>query len=428
MAVASQAPLLGDQATAFHASTPFGLSDMVGSTMATLPKTVPSIKLVTAPAQAPITLSGKLDLVPAGFAMEAVKSGPEGGESVQVLSSGFYTSDDGPELYNYLDQLFVNVLGRIVLSTGIRIDDIKNCLVSITYGVNVTIWLNFSTTLNVIPKRALTQGQSVSLDDIADVRAASFPNIDLPTCGSIAYTFQHGWRRGFYFNFVPFLGEGPEEAHGDLPKLFGSLHAALLLRERIRMDDAVLEKMSRAGWFPFIRLPHDLAMHLYKHFEIGWDHSEVEGQIIRALSPSIEEWTNAWTKKPVFAPHMDALRTAARLYHQGEYMAASALLLPKVEGVLRHLHIGKGQATTRSLRSNLLERVRAEVEGYTAYLPEAFMRYLETYYYAAFNLESNMIPPSRHAFAHGVGPDTEAARPIFCMRIFLTLDQLFFYA
>jgi hypothetical protein len=56
-----------------------------------------------------MVLSGELDMIPVGFAMNAVKSGPEGGQSVNVLSRGFYTSDDGPELYAYLDQLFFYV-------------------------------------------------------------------------------------------------------------------------------------------------------------------------------------------------------------------------------------------------------------------------------------------------------------------------------
>jgi hypothetical protein len=54
-------------------------------------------------------------------------------------------------------------------------------------------------------------------------------------------------------------------------------------------------------------------------------------------------------------------------------------------------------------------------------------RPLEDFYYAGFDLDANDIPPSRHSFMHGVGPDAEAAKPAFCMRLLLTLDQLFFY-
>ncbi|WP_437276046.1 hypothetical protein WME90_33010 [Sorangium sp. So ce375] len=382
---------------------------------------------IPTPAHRPVMLTGELDMVPVGFAMENVKSGPEGGQSVKILPRGFYTSDDGPELYTYLDQLFVALLGRTVLSRGVRIEDIDNCLVNVVYGTHVKVWINFPTKLTFVAKGELANGHPVALDDIADVREAHFPGIELPDCGSIAYTFQHGWRRGFYFDFVDYLGEGPEEARHNLPKLFGSLHTALLLRERIRMSADVLDKMSRAGWFPFVRLPHEIAMDLYRHFEIGWDYSSIEAQIVRVLSGNIQNWIKEWANKPVFAPHMEAIRAAAQAYATGQYMAASILLLPKVEGVLRHLHVGKGQATARSLRTNLFERVRADVEGFTAYLPEAFVRYLETFYYAAFDLESNVLPPSRHAFAHGVGPDAQAAEPIFCLRLLLTLDQLFFY-
>lgn len=378
------------------------------------------------PTHRTIMLTAELDHVPVGFALENVKSGPEGGETLSVRSRGFYTSDDGPELYTYLDNMFSHLLGKAMGAAGVSFEHINNCLVNITNGTVARIWINLPVALGCIPKSRLVNGQRVVLDDIADVREARF-GIELPKCGSVAYTFQHGWRRGFYFNFNVFSGEGPDEPLEDLSKLFGSLHAALILRERIRMSEDVLERMSQAGWFPFIRLPHDLAMSLYRHFDIGWAWSDAESQIVRAMSANVQAWTDAWASKPVFEPHMDAIRNAVRLYLSREFMAASALLWPKVEGVLRHLHLGKGRATARSLRSNLLERFRAEVGGYTAYLPEAFVRYLETYYYASFDLESKLVPPSRHAFAHGVGPDGDAANPAFALRLLLTLDQLFFY-
>jgi hypothetical protein len=71
--------------------------------------------------------------------------------------------------------------------------------------------------------------------------------------------------------------------------------------------------------------------------------------------------------------------------------------------------------------------VRAQVNGITAFLPEAFVQYLEEFYYAGFDLDANEVPPSRHAFMHGVGPDAELGKPAYCVKLFLAVDQLFFY-
>jgi hypothetical protein len=125
---------------------------------------------------------------------------------------------------------------------------------------------------------------------------------------------------------------------------------------------------------------------------------------------------------------MTTLNEAVRHYENGEYMATSALLLPKVEGILRALNLDPTRTTARDLRENVARRVRASVTGVTAYLPEAFVRYLEVFHFASFDPNASVAPPSRHAFLHGVGPDAEMAKPSYPLRLLLTIDQLFFYA
>jgi hypothetical protein len=185
--------------------------------------------------------------------------------------------------------------------------------------------------------------------------------------------------------------------------------------------------MFKAGWFPFIRLPDDLAVGLYRHFQEGWDHGPLETEIVKVVGSLVPGLLSGWSAKPSFELHMAALTNAVRHFEKGEYAAASALLLPKVEGILRTLSMGRGHPSARDLRTNLLARVRAQVSGVTAFLPEAFVRYLEDFYYAGFDLDTNDVPPSRNAFMHGVGPDAEAAKPAFPMKLVLMLDQLFFY-
>lgn len=369
-----------------------------------------------------------LDNPMVGFSLNSANNsgGADGARAVSVLTKGFYTSDDGAILYTYLDSLF-DCFGNPLRRAGISPECLDNCLINIVDDTSVTLWVNFQTTLQTIAKTTVTAGQPVTLDNIADIRSATFPEFEMPTRGAIVYTFQQGWRRGLYFDFSMARRE-PNRPLADLSALLGSLHTALIFRERIKMEPSVLSRMFATGWFPFIRLPHDLAIGLYRHFEEEWDHSSVELEIVRVVGPSLGGLVEGWSRKPAFEPHMAVLSEAVRHFERGEYAAASALVLPKVEGILRTLSLGRGpRPSARTLRENLLARVRAQVSGFTAFLPEAFVQYLEDFYYAGFDLEANEVPPSRHAFMHGVGPDAELAKPAYALKLLLAVDQLFFY-
>lgn len=349
-----------------------------------------------------------------------------------MISRAFVTSDDGPRMYQYLDEFFSGRLAAAIANAALPVQAIATCLVNVTEGTKARLWLNFPHVLTMVTKRLgrIDRGAHVYLDDVADVRAAILDGVELPSRGAIAYTFQHGWRRGFYFDFSahePTAGD-PNGSIQDLPAVLGWVHGALLLRDRVRFDDDTLETMFAAGWFPFIRLPNDLVVLMRNHVESGWALGELDDKIVEAMAPVVSQVVETWRYTPAFSPHHDVLEEAGALFARGEYRAASALLLPKVEGVLRTMQPGKGRVRSAALCAGLVDRVRARVSGQTAYLPEAFARYLERYYYAGFDLDAGVVPASRHAFMHGVGPDAEMAKPAFALRLLLTLDQLFFYA
>lgn len=370
----------------------------------------------------PITLTTRVQEGLAGFAMNSA----QGGERVNILRRGFFTSDDGPDLYTYLDDLFQRVLGHALGAARVDVSDINSCLVNIVDGTKATLWINHPTVLTIVAKGDVKPGQPVALDQVADVRAVALPGIEMPSMGAIAYTFQHEWRRGFFFDFS-MLPEEPDRPLADVGALLGSYHAALMLRDRIRMEPATLSTMFAAGWFPFIRLRQELLMSLYRHFAEGWEHRSVEDELVRNLSPEVPAWIDSWREKAPFAQHIDAIADGARHFAKHEYRAASMILLPKVEGIMRTMSLGTGAKKNPGLQHNLVARVRAKVSGTTAFMPEAFVMYLNLFYNAGFDLEAGELPPSRHAFMHGVGPDSIAADPAFTLRLLLTIDQLFFY-
>jgi hypothetical protein len=349
----------------------------------------------------------------------------QGGEQVQVQTQGFLTSDDGPLLYTYLDGFY-----ECVLAHGVPLppEKIHTALVSIRGGTRVTAIVNPTLRARVLTKVDVKAGDPMFRDQLADVVDMWIPGFDLPDCGALAFLFQIGWRRAFYFDFSAHApGTQIDAPLGDVSALLGSLHGALLLRDRIRLESNVLNKMAAVGWFPFVRLSKKQSEDLYRHFEYDWDPAKPIATILGEIGPTIPAMVESWGSKPAFAPHLDVLKTGARLFSQQEYVGAASTVLPKLEGVLRHLYAGAvDKPNAPELRRHVVGRMRANVVGYTALLPEAFMSYLETYFYAGFNLNAGVAPPSRNAFMHGVGPDAMLQDPTYCLRLFLTLDQLFF--
>lgn len=344
-------------------------------------------------------------------------------ESVDVEVQGFYTSDDGPRLYHLLDQVYSSVL---CLGCKLSPEQIQTALINIQ-GVQVTMLVNPQLEAQTVLTRSVQLGAPTYKDDMVDIESLRVPGHDLPTHGSLIFIFQQQWRRGLYFDFRLAHPTNPPPPLGDVGALLGSLWGALLHRDRIRMDDSVLDRMAADGWFPFTRLSSALAIELYRHVELNWDLAPIVHKLRAEIEPRLTEIVESWASKKPFAPHMDVLRDAARLFVKGEHRAAAAMLLPKVEGVLRHIYSGtKDRPRGHDLTGDLVGRIRANVAGYTALLPERFIVYLESYYYAGFDLAKGNLPPSRHAFTHGVGPDEQMLDPVFALRLFLTLDQVFF--
>lgn len=368
-----------------------------------------------------ITARFTIPEVVAGFALESVR----GPGSIQLEVQGFYTSDDGPKLFELLDQIYGSILRH---GCNLAPEQIKSALVSIR-GNDVFLLANAPITVRAVVKQGVVAGAPATIDHLADIASLEFPGHELPVEGSLIFIFQQQWRHGLYFDFrdAPTQPGQRHQPLGDVGGLLGSLWGALLHRDRIRMDESVLARMAGLGWFPFTRLPTSLVVDLYRHVELDWDVTPVVQRIRAEVEPSLPAIVDAWGTKAAFAPHLDVFRDAARLFTSGEARAAAALLLPKVEGVLRHIYTGtKDRPRASDLTHELIGRVRANVAGYTALLPERFIAYLETYYYAAFNLRTGDVPPSRHAFSHGVGPDAAMLDPSFALRLLLTLDQLFF--
>ena len=370
-----------------------------------------------------ISFSVDLDMVPAGFAAEAALPGTP----CSVIQRAFLTTDDGEKLYTFLEGIPTSQVTIELAKRQIPLELVNNILINITEGTKAHVYLNFGTVMDAIAKRPLTSGSAVMRSDIADIRAVSFPEFPMPSEGAIVYVFRRGWRWALYFDFS-MLPDERARPLTDLPQLFGQFHNLMHFRDLFRMRPELLKKMYADGWFPFIRLPLSLLKDLHSAIEAGFPTDNNVRKLLETVSDDeLARMVEQWKANAVFADHADFLAHAVERYRSGDYVSASHILAPRIEGILRSLHFGKGgKPKSPELLDGLVQKVRDSVKGPSAFLPEPFREYLRIFLYAGFDLETGQVAFSRHSITHGVTPADQFDR-VRAFQLLLIVDQIAFF-
>ena len=122
------------------------------------------------------------------------------------------------------------------------------------------------------------------------------------------------------------------------------------------------------------------------------------------LLQSLPERLPTWGNNPIIGPHFDFVTTAPKHYANGDYLSASAILYPRIEGIRRtHASVVNPNA---SFKQTSLAEISATAGGavgtlISLLLPDRFKRYLSEVYFAAFD-PRNPQGVSRHKVSHGV--------------------------
>ncbi len=355
--------------------------------------------------------------------------GARPGETAMLRGRALVTSDDGPHVYGWLDSMIgAEPFGTLL--TGIPHESVTSLLINIADS-NVTAWVNAAPRMLITTAiRGLLAGEPVSIDDLAQIGEVHLSGVEPePDKGSVLYAVRIGWRLGLYFDFRT-AAESPSPPLQGLRASIGQVHTLLTLRARIRFADVTLKALYERGWFPFVGLPTSSQRLLCQTVDNGWPITEeIEKSIVDAVAPRVQAMVGTWKLKEVYEPHIKRLTDAARYFHQGEFLSAHSLAFPAVEGILRRSYLRRsgGQPDYRALRDAMVRESYRRTVGRSALLPEEFSEYLDVSFLAPFDLAAGNVPPSRHAVAHGVASDEELSKPVHALRVFLTLEQLFFY-
>lgn len=156
---------------------------------------------------------------------------------------------------------------------------------------------------------------------------------------------------------------------------------------------------------------------------IDVDLDKIAAEVQSVMTERLGEWDN----DEIIRPHLPFVRRAFEHFSTGDFLSASSILYPQIEGLIRI------SAASRSTRTRLTQKVLSKLGAGTAgtllrehslLLPRRFEQYLADVYFANFRPGSLSQIVSRHSVSHGVVSAESLDRKATVVG-FLILMQLF---
>ena len=357
---------------------------------------------------------------PAGYARTSARAG----EHVDLVYREFTSTEDGGHFIQRIEGATSHILQQ--LPSHISPSQINHMLAICRRDGKACVYVNeLDLRMNVRSARPIEEGESISKDDIADMKSVEL-GVKIPDDAGVLFVFSIGWRKGLFFDFGPTLPH-PQPRQYDIAAVLAQMYGQVLFQERLSISDAEWDALFSKKWFPFVGLSNEKIDALISHIRSGWDPDENLDDIVSETKSRVPQMLESWREHPSFLPHLDLLERAVERFQNDDPVSCTALLFPRIEGILRtHRSIFDTRLPPRP--ENLTElAVATEIENDKCLLlPRRFAAYLRDVYFANFDHRSENIEVSRHSIAHGVANPSKFDRKSALIGI-LTAHQLFYF-
>lgn len=349
-------------------------------------------------------------------------------EMLTVCTQARLSSEDGAAFLFHLEAIW-RCFDVPMRKRGVFPSQVDHFLAIMTREGEATLYCNeLQQRILVRSKRRVDAGQQVSKDDIADMEELTFHDasgtrIEIPPECGVVVILSHGWRKSLFYD----LGVDSESVPRtvDMGKLLGRMMAELWFQEVYSIADDQWMRMIDWGWFPFIWMTDTDRTKV-----IGFSTREQEPRTIleevcESYRSVLPERLDSWRKKGSLQEQMPFLEKSLEHYLAGDYLSCIQVLFPRIEGVMRKLHLLRCPEE-RASQSTMVNNLVASKSDYSLLLPARFKDYLLGFYFRSFDVQAGDIPLSRHSVAHGASlpEDYDFLKASLG---FMILDQIFYY-
>lgn len=340
--------------------------------------------------------------IPVGYSASSARAG----EIVQTICQEFTSSEDGGHFIRRLEGLPRHILSLIPGADYRFESTVDHLLAVIRPDKTATVFLNdLDYHLLARAKGAIAKGAPVTLDQILDVSKLKLNGLVIPPDAGLVVILSAGWRKGLFFDLTP-LTPGGKPRQFNVEAALGHYYAYLNFQHLFSMGDSTWDTFIRQGWFPFIHLRQSTIRQMIGAADAGFRIDDSLDEIAKDAMEAVATRLDGWQTHPILAAHHEFIVAAHRQLGEDDFLSATAILFPRIEGVLRTHHFADAAApaaTQSNLIASTLVRANLPLHGNSLLLPEKFRRYLRDVYFAGFD-PKNPTGLSRHTVSHGVAP------------------------
>jgi hypothetical protein len=361
--------------------------------------------------------------LPVGVSLEAVR----GPGQIKVRALEFVSEEDGDILIDRLEALGSELLSKLPVKPPLQPSQIQHLLAIIRRDRTATVYVNELQLVGTIQgKREFKKDDVIFLDDIVDVHRFAFEGVNVPNDAGVLLIFSVGWRRALFYDFTPLHPDSKEDRQFDLEAQLAQFYSYMMFQRRFKITENEWKNLFDSQWFPFITLKDVTIRNLLSHAVNGWPLDDLIDGVAEETKASAPRMLERWKSSPTFADHLPFLEKAVEHYLRGDFISTTAMVYPRVEGLLRtnqRQSDPTAQASQGGLSKSAVKKAEAERHASTPLLPGKFQQYLKDVYFAAFNPNDPKICVSRNSVGHGVASAEECSLKSATISLLL-VDQL----
>ncbi|MCL4473057.1 MAG: hypothetical protein M1455_03835 [Actinobacteria bacterium] len=349
------------------------------------------------------------------------------GEDVQIIFREFVSSEDGELFISRLEGIPSQLLNELPPESRIVPSQLDHLLAVIQPDKKTTVYTNeLPFIASTQAKGSIAAGTLVGEDDIVDIRSLSF-DVELPPDAGILLIFSLGWRKGMFYDFGPLRKDNPQREF-DINKVLGGHYAYVAQRNLFSLTDDEWSALIDQQWFLFATLKKATLRDMVQHVRNEDLIYPMLPQIRQEVLANLEEMRKRWEGHNAYDEHIKLLKHALEEYEKEDYISATAIIYPRLEGMMRTL-LERGLEQLAPTQANLASAhvVASQERLHEAswLFPRNFERFLKEAYFANFD-PSSRPKISRHSVSHGVAHQEDFDLKAATIGL-LTLDQLYFF-
>lgn len=348
----------------------------------------------------------KVPNVPVGYTAHDVR---EGEEATMILLELVPSTDIERFKRLAIEGIPQHLLAEIPAEQRDQLVPVETMVAILRKDETATLYLNtipgdLEIISDAVPKKEWKSGELIYQDDIADLKRVEYKGITFPPDAGIIIVFKIGNQRGFFYDTIP-LYDPTKPREYEVEKSLAHFFLYIGQQHLFHISNDDWKYMFENQWFPFITLKSETRKKLVEAANAKTPLDDLLSIISEEVKNNCEHLRKRVQNHSVFTDHKDLIEHALDEYLDGDYKSATALIYPRVEGIMRTLRLLANPSESEFKQSQLAEAAiaaRNVDQSGILLMPDKFLKFLKKVYFGNFDPSNAQNPVTRHSVGHGL--------------------------